>query len=79
MSQYLSGSFVSTIFFDQMISVTVTLAHCHCLSQSPVAVDYHCECHFVYCDDRSMWTGAGKWERGDMTMEHGDGSVQIGQ
>jgi len=78
-SQYFSVYLVSTFFVDQMIQVTVTCAHGHCLSQSPVAVDHHCECHFFYCEDGSMWTGAGKCERGDVTMEHGDGSMQRGQ
>ena len=45
---------------------TLTLAHDHCLS-------------YFYCEDGSMWIGAGKPERGDVTMQHGNGNVQMEQ
>jgi len=58
--------------------------YCH-ICPWPLPVTITCCCWpslwvpFFYCEDGSMWTGAGKWERGDMTMEHGDGSMQMWQ
>ena len=59
--------------------LTVAIAHRHCPSLLPVAVECCCDFEFFTCEDGSMWTGAWEWEHRDVSMEHGDGTVEMGQ
>ena len=57
----------------------IAIAPCHCPWPLPITIAHGCECQFFTRNNGSMWTGSWEREHGDLSMQLGDGSVDMGQ
>ena len=63
----------------QPLPLPIAVARCCCPLLLPIAVSANFYTQGWKYGDRSVGIGAWEWEHGDVSMEHGDGRLEIEQ